>query len=89
VSNVLLDAVKDRVRSNSPRTRGFRDTTVSRERQSSDRTASPRGRTTEPKKESEHQQKKSSFGKFGDILKLDSEDKEAGWKEFKKGPCLR
>jgi hypothetical protein len=70
-----------------------RDGTISRERQqdrSCDRTASPRGRTTEPTKDKGYPNKKSSFGKFGEILKLDGEEKDAGhrWKEFKKGPFL-
>lgn len=36
-------------------------------------------------------QKRSSFGKFGEILKLDGENKEGGdgWKEFKKGSPVR
>jgi hypothetical protein len=85
-ANVLIDAVKDQVRSISPRTRTSRDATVSGER-SRGRATSPRGRSVEPKKDQGNQHQKSSLGKFGDMLKLDSQEKEAGdgWKEFKKG----
>jgi hypothetical protein len=84
VSNVLLDAVKDQVRSISPRTRS-RDRTLSRE-PSRDR-ASSRGRTLEPRQDKGHQNKKSSLGKFGEMLKMDDNKARGdGWKEFKKGP---
>jgi hypothetical protein len=38
-------------------------------------------------KDNEHRHKGSTFGKFGEFLKLDADDKESGhgWKEFKKG----
>lgn len=90
VSNVILDAVKERVRSSSPRMRTERAATISRERrndQSRDSwTNSSRGRTLDPK-DNEHRHKGSTFGKFGEFLKLDADDKESGhgWKEFKKG----
>jgi hypothetical protein len=94
VSNVLLDAVKDQVRSISPRTRtrSERDGTLSSERgqdRSTDR-ASSRGRTLEPRQDKGPQNKKSSFGRFGEMLKLDGENKATGdgWKEFKKGPSV-
>lgn len=94
VSNVILDAVKERVRSSSPQARIKRDATASRERgidRSRDsRATSSRGRTLEPRKDNEHNQKGSTFSKFGDLLKLDTDDKESGdgWKEFKKGALL-
>lgn len=85
VSNVLFDAVKDRVRSSSPRMRTERDATISRERgwEGRSRDPSPRGRTVESAKHKEHHHKSSTFSK---LLKGDQE-KEAGdgWKEFKKG----
>jgi hypothetical protein len=91
-ANVLLDAVKDQVRSISPRTR---TTTVSRERQkdrSRGRAASPRGRSMEPKKGKDGQHKISTLSKIGDILKQETQEKEKeardGWKEFKKGKFL-
>lgn len=91
VSSVILDAVKERVRSSSPRARIARDATVSRERgadRSRDsRANSSRGRTAEPRKDNEHQNKGSAFSKFGELLGLDTDDKQSGdgWKEFKTG----
>jgi hypothetical protein len=61
-----------------------RDGTLSRE-PSRDRTLS-RGRTLEPRQDMGHQNKKSSLGKFGEMLKLDDNRTTGdGWKEFKKG----
>jgi hypothetical protein len=91
VSNVIFDAVKERVRSSSPHIRAGRDLTLSKERRSDpsrdSRTATSRGRPLAPK---EQHNKISAFSKFGEILKLDADEKESGngWKEFKKGACL-
>lgn len=60
---------------------------MSREREQDHSAPPPRGRTMELRKDKGPQEHKA-FARFGEILKLDSQEKEAGdgWKEFKKGP---
>lgn len=90
---MLLDVVKDRVRSSSPRTRELernRDATVSRERRGASRDTEMRGRGRErdltPDKghEKENHRKASTIGR---LFGMESEEKDSGdcWKEFKKG----
>ncbi|KII95641.1 hypothetical protein PLICRDRAFT_129539 [Plicaturopsis crispa FD-325 SS-3] len=81
VSNVLLDAIQDRVRSSSP----HREISGDRDR---GRDADKKGKGKEVDGGSLHRKHKSTLGKFGGILKLEPEEpKEVGdgWKEFKKG----
>lgn len=84
----LLDDLKDRVRSSSPKTREARNATISRERRAArSRDVSPRGRAAEAaakEKEKEDHHRKSAFAK---LLKGDDKDGADGWKEFKKGAC--
>ena len=91
VSNVLLDVVKDRMRSNSPRPMEsvqVRDATASRERRGASRDVEVRGRRRERTPETRHEQvdhlKVSTIGR---LFGMESAEKGSGdvWKEFKKG----
>ncbi|KAA1470394.1 hypothetical protein DENSPDRAFT_923149 [Dentipellis sp. KUC8613] len=98
VSNVILDAMKERVRSSSPKTaRAEREVARGRSTDAYARDVShSRGRTPEPKgKEREHPpgsayphvRERTALERVGEVLGLEEEHKEFGdgWREFKKG----
>ncbi|ETW74835.1 hypothetical protein HETIRDRAFT_482638 [Heterobasidion irregulare TC 32-1] len=95
VSNVILDAVKERVRSSSPRTFD-RGASVDQREASRGRTFDKgKGKEKEKEKESTwshlyHTKEKTTtaFGKVGEVLGLDLEEHKEfgdGWREYKAG----
>ncbi|OCH90613.1 hypothetical protein OBBRIDRAFT_819245 [Obba rivulosa] len=88
VSNALLDAVKDRVRSRSPMLERRGDVTPPRGRDRDRSVASARGRTLEANDKALHHKELSALGRVGEALGLDVEESKEfgdGWKEFRKG----
>ncbi|KAH9944579.1 hypothetical protein B0H21DRAFT_823309 [Amylocystis lapponica] len=77
-ASVLLDAVRDRVRSRSPMVEHERDVTPPRGR--------PRERTPERDEGAHHRE--TALGRVGEVLGLDGDEGKEygdGWKEFRKG----
>ena len=101
VSNALLDAVKERVRSNSRTKDGHRSPAASRDHSPEANGGTSRGAsrrrdpspTTErgrqaSRAEDSKRKEKSTLGRIGDALGLDMEGgagEHEGWKEFRKG----
>ncbi|EMD33151.1 hypothetical protein CERSUDRAFT_160706 [Gelatoporia subvermispora B] len=87
VSNALLGAVKDRVRSRSPMIERRGDVTPPRGREREASVASARGRTLEKDKASHHKEL-SALSRVGEALGWEVEESKEygdGWKEFRKG----